>query len=628
VLKLNQNELKFKQRYENLIKEYDIKITFQELLKHAENKFIEQSNNNKKINVIDIGMEKHLCKISPLFFISEYCYIELKGRPLIPASDTLYYFQKEIIKQAMDYKKIVFTKTRQAGLSTLNALLMFWKSLLFPSQWIVVISKDAQSSHDFLDKIKINLEHIPQFLNIKNTINNVQSLKFSNKSLIQAFARSKTSGRGTSPTEVVLDELAFYQTNTIVQGIIASINAAISRTGGRVTMISTPNGNIEGSEGYYYWTQVNQLEQEGGENRKDSSKLFYIDWWMCPDIEGIFPYKGYNKQLKEFEHKDYFNNKNVYFEARKFFDPIAKNWKNNDWLRNQHKTSGEILFRQEILRDFVVMQSTVFTNDIFEKIQKQLREPVSKDILNDKPTKNFNIWKHPESGQKFIIGVDVATGTSLDSSAIEVIDANTYEQVAEYIGKCTTYDLAFLSEKIGYYFNTAMIFLESNSIGESSFTILDKDLNYPNLYKQKKASSGVTRFTGWYTSPKSRQMIINKFIETLYDDEEEIKIYSERLLGQIKTLVFGEGGKVEAVGSAHDDAIMAYAIALFNAPMASREMLSFFIDEEGNKVSHQNNLSEIDNIASLNHQIYKDTEERLLQETGVDNVNTLKWLLG
>jgi hypothetical protein len=624
---LNLNEIKFKQRYEEIINKYNINITFKELIKYAENKFIEQPNNNKKINLIDIGIEKYLCKLSPLFFISEYCYIELKGRPIMPASNTLYYFQKEIIKQYMSYRKVVFAKTRQAGLSTLIALIMFWKSLLFPSQWIVIISKDSQSSHDFLDKIKINLEHIPHFLNIKNTTNNVQSLKFSNKSIIQAFARSKTSGRGTSPTEVVLDELAWYQTNSIVQGIIASVNAAISRTGGRITMISTPNGNIEGSEGYYYWTQVNQLEQEGGENKKDKSKLFFIDWWMCPDLPGILPYKGYNKELKNFEERDYFNNKNIYFEARNFFDPIAKNWKNNDWLRSQHKTSGEILFRQEVLRDFVVMQSTVFTNDIFEKIQKQLKEPISKDMLNDRPTKNLNIWKLPEPGQKFILGVDVATGTSLDSSSIEVIDANTYEQVAEYIGKCTTYDLAFLSEKIGYFFNTAMIFLESNSIGDSSFTILDKDLNYPNLYKQKKSSNGVTRFTGWYTSPKSRQTIINKFIETLYDDEEEVKIYSERLLGQIKTLVFGEGGKVEAVGTSHDDAVMAYSIALFNAPLASREMLSFFIDEEGNKISHQTNLDDKFNIASLNRQLYKDTEEKLLQESGVDNVETLKWLL-
>ncbi|MDR0675503.1 MAG: hypothetical protein LBF97_00480 [Elusimicrobiota bacterium] len=625
---MNNKELQFKQRYENIIKKYDIKTTFQELLKYAENKFLEQANNKKTISLVDIGMEKELCKISPLFFISEYCYIELKGKPLIPAGDTLYYFQKEIIKQSMNYKKVVFTKTRQAGLSTLNALLMFWKALLFPSQWIVIISKDAQSSHDFLDKIKINLEHIPQFLNIKNTINNVQSLKFSNKSLIQAFARSKTSGRGTSPTEVVLDELAFYQTNTIVQGIIASINAAISRTGGRITMISTPNGNIEGSEGYYYWTQVNQLEQEGGENKKDSSKLYYIDWWMCPDLNGILPYKGYNKELKEFENKDYFNNKNVYFEARKFFDPIAKNWKNNDWLRNQHKTSGEILFRQEILRDFVVMQSTVFTNDIFEKIQKQLKDPILKDILNDKPTKNLYIWKQPEPGQKFVIGIDVATGTSLDSSCIEVIDANTYEQVAEYIGKCTTYDLAFLAERTGYYYNTAMIFLESNSIGESSFTILDKDLNYPNLYKQKKSSSGVIRFTGWYTSTKSRQIIINKFIETLYDDEEEVKIYSERLLGQIKTLVFGEGGKVEAVGSAHDDAIMAYAIALFNAPAASRELLSFFIDEDGNKVSHHTDNTKIDTITSLDSQIYEEAREKFLRESNIQSMEDIKWILG
>jgi hypothetical protein len=627
------NEQKFIQRYKDVIKECGINITIKELLSHAINKFLEQKDSLGNINLIDIGMERYLCEISPLFFIENYCYIELKGYPAESAKKMLYYFQREIIKTIMNYKKVVFTKTRQAGLSTLNALIIYWKTLIFPSQWAVIISKDQKSSQDFLDKIKINLEYIPEFLETQIKYNNVKSLVFTNKSKIEAMPRSKTAGRGTSATEVVLDEAGYFETNTIVQGIVASVNAALSRTGGRLTIISTPNGSIEGSEGYWYWQQVNQLEQEGGENKKDKSKLYYIDWWMVKDLPKILPHKGYNDKLKEFEDRDYYNDYKVYLEARKFFDPIAKDWKNNDWLRNQYKTSGPILYRQEILRDFVILQSTVFTSDILESIQTKIKEPIIKDMCRDRPMKNFWIWKEPQVGHKYAISADVASGTSLDSSAVEILDTSDYSLCAEYVGKITTIDFAHLLNTIGYYYNTAMIFLESNSIGLSTFTVLNKDLNYPNLYKEKRSQNGVTTFVGWTTTSKTRQLIMNKLIETLYDPDNlnELDIPSERLLGQLKTLVFTEGGRAEAIGSAHDDAVMSYAIGLYNVPKAGRDNMAFFLDEEGRQVSVdsvKNNEKVYDTNSVVNRTSYLDMEEKMVNDAGVGSLEDLKWLLG
>ena len=45
------------------------------------------------------------------------------------------------------------------------------------------------------------------------------------------------------------------------------------------------------------------------------------------------------------------------------------------------------------------------------------------------------IWKDPEPGHKYIMGVDVSRGDSEDFSTFQILDFDTREQVAEYVGK-------------------------------------------------------------------------------------------------------------------------------------------------------------------------------------------------
>ena len=108
------------------------------------------------------------------------------------------------------------------------------------------------------------------------------------------------------------------------------------------------------------------------------------------------------------------------------------------------------------------------------------------DMLQDRPLKNLWIWKLPEEGHKYGLGIDISKGSGNDSSCIQVIDVNTYEQVAEYLGICTTHDLSKYAYDIANYYNCGYIILECNSIGEAVFNELYYNLNYPNMFKQKK----------------------------------------------------------------------------------------------------------------------------------------------
>jgi len=127
---MNEKELAFKKSIEDKIEKYNIKfngvkLTFRDVLKYGANKFIvAHYNNGDPDELIDIGIEKFLYKCSPYLFLDKYASFELPGIGEISCSN-LYYFQKEILKDFVNYKKIVLIKSRQKVMSTLLSLILF-----------------------------------------------------------------------------------------------------------------------------------------------------------------------------------------------------------------------------------------------------------------------------------------------------------------------------------------------------------------------------------------------------------------------------------------------------------------------------------------------------------------------
>lgn len=637
---MNKKEEQFKNSILQKIKDYEIKkdrssfVTINDCLKAAKNQFIDTVYYDGNSELVDIGIETYLCKKSPFYFISKYCSFTLPGIGELSGSN-LYYYQKEILKDFIFHKKIVLTKSRQTGLSTLMSLIFFWRIIFFDSQWGVIISKDGKSSIDVYDKIKDNFKNIPFWLNVKDIINNQKGCKMSNKSKIDSFARSKSSGRGTSPTMLLLDEFAFYQTKSIAEGIISSVVPSAAKTGAPIFIISTPNGTT--GEGELYYQQVQELKNYGGYDPMTEAILYDVQWWMCPDYQGITPYKGYNEQLKEFERRDYWNNPSVKKEAEEFFRPIAEKPKENAWLALQFKTSGEVNYRQEILQDFVVMGNSVFSRPILEKVQEKVQRPIKEGDLGKRHWNGLWFWKLPEKDSRYIIGMDVAKGTADDSTAIHVLDIDTKEQCAEYLGRISTKEAGKLVNELGRYYNNAYILVECNSIGEAVFNDLYYNYNYENMYKMKKINKHdkTMVWTGWMTTTKTRELVTDCFIDYMSDDDffSDFFPHSQRLVDQMKTWVWS-GGRPDHTEGSHDDGIMAMAILLYNLPKALQLMpkgkrarqKTFFVDEKGREINLDSGGNDIENK--------EENEEVLKSIIGFDNsiedfdvVSTYRWLI-
>jgi intein/homing endonuclease len=391
---------------------------------------------------------------------------------------------------------------------------------------------------------------------------------------------------------------------------------------------NTPNGTA--SSGAYYYEQVMQARME---NDKDTF-LVSIDWWEVPDFMLIpGPKKGFNKELKEYALKDYFNNPEIKKEAKKFFDPIAeKDYKNNPWLKKQYEDLGEILYKQEVLHNFIVSGSSVFNEDILDNVSNRIKDPVQKDKLGEASIQGLWIWKHPIPGHRYCIGIDISTGTGDDFTTIEVFDVDEYEQAAEYKGMMSTKMIGRFAKIIARYYNEAFVIIECNSIGEAVFNEVyyhDSD-PYINVYKQRKTKNGVTRMTGWTTDVKTRKLITNEFIDWFSVDGlfSQLLVYSKRLYLEMTTWIW-DGNKPIHAGGAHDDSIIAFSLVLYLRNESKKAGEGYLIMDDGQLIAYDGSKDKIEdeNDDSFGIVMDENDEEDIFQKNYGVSKEDYEWII-
>ena len=140
------------------------------------------------------------------------------------------------------------------------------------------------------------------------------------------------------------------------------------------------------------------------------------------------------------------------------------------------------------------------------------------------------------------------------------------ELVAEYQGKVTPDVFSRVLFDIGQEYGNGLLVVENNSVG---YAVLDKmkEMQYPNLYhsiksthefvEEYQADQMTNAVAGFSTTSKTRPLIVAKMEEFVRNNL--IKIYSSRLLSEMKTFVWSNG-RAEAMRSYNDDLIMACAV--------------------------------------------------------------------
>lgn len=629
---MNTKEKAFLDSIKEKIKYYEIETTPREAILSAQGQFYETSYSNGLSELVDIGVERFLCEKSAYYFIDRYAWIDLPGTGVIPFG--LYYFQKETLKLLPKTKKTVYLKSRQCGVSTLTSLYCLWRGNFQDSENIDVISTKQQKAQAFVSKMDPTIKRMPEFLKTSIVNKNASVIKWGNGSQILSETASDRAGRGDSLSLLILDEAAHYQTDRLTRGIVAAAMPTLARTGGSSIIISTPNGTS--GSGSYYYEQVNSLQINGNSIKE---KLVEIDWYEIPDLPGIEPYKGFNEDLEKFVAMDYFNNPSIKQKMREHFSSITENWRDNEWLTKQHEDLGDVLFKQEVLHSFIIADDQVFPEEVLEKVKDNISGivPIWENKLNTNPVKGMIVWELPKPKHRYILGIDVGSGTSKDFSTIQVMDVELYSQVAEYKGKMSTKLLGRLVKMVAKYYNQGFVVIEANSIGEAVFNEVyyhDTD-PYDNVYKQKKQKNGVTRMTGWETNVKTRQLMTNNIIDwfTVDDLFNQMTIRSQRLYQELCTWVW-HGSKPEHAEGSHDDALIAWGLCIHLRNKADSFGESFFIGDDGGmfeyseKDSKDMKESEDELAIAMSDYDAESLEDSIKETYNVESVEQYNFLIG
>ena len=163
------------------------------------------------------------------------------------------------------------------------------------------------------------------------------------------------------------------------------------------------------------------------------------------------------------------------------------------------------------------------------------------------------IWFPPQEGRRYVIGVDSAGGGSQgDYACAEVIERTIGLQCAELRGHFPPLELARRVVELGLRYGRALLAVERNNHGYGVLAHL-RDMEYVNIFEKDGE-------LGWLTSASTRPGMIENVV-AVFTAEPRL-FHSPRLLEECRTFVRRADGKAAAADGAHDDCVMAMAIAL------------------------------------------------------------------
>ena len=173
-------------------------------------------------------------------------------------------------------------------------------------------------------------------------------------------------------------------------------------------------------------------------------------------------------------------------------------------------------------------------------------------------------YQKPRAGRTYVVSLDPSLGTGGDPSAIQVFEANTTEQVAEWRHNRTPIpeQVRILSD-ICRHINesvqdTKSIYysIENNTIGEAALISI-AEYGEENIqgYFLSEPNGGSRRYRkGFNTTHKPKLAACNK-LKTLVESGK-MKIRSASLVSELKTFVASGTGYAAKIGET-DDLVMA-----------------------------------------------------------------------
>jgi hypothetical protein len=421
----------------------------------------------------------------------------------------------------------IIVKARQMGMTTWVAGRFFLKTITARGVLTAQVAHTREAAEGIFRMVQRFWECLPSSMRdgcLRRSRANVGQMVF--PELDSEFrvlsAADESAGRGLTLQNLHCSEVSRWPGDAMAT--LAGLRAALSPDG-EIVIESTPNG----AHGCFYeeWQQAVE---------RGTVQHFY-PWWME---------KGYVSAAAKRPREDELS-------------LMSGNGLSVDQVgfRRGLEASYRGLRVQEFAEDaelcFRATGECCFDLEALERRVASMHEAVE-----SRRNGALRIWLPPIAGKEYLVAVDTAGGGSDgDYAAVQVIELASGVQCAELQQRIGALELARVAASLGREYGrspgqVAMIAVERNNHGAGVLAHLDVGERYARLYEQ----AGVP---GWLTSASSKPGMISRLGALLV--ETPWLFLSKNLLEECRTFVSHPGGRTGAANGAHDDCLMAMALA-------------------------------------------------------------------
>jgi hypothetical protein len=422
-------------------------------------------------------------------------------------------------------KRNIVLKARQLGITTYVAARYFLQTITRPGTLTVQVAHSPESAESIFNIVQRFWENLPKAM-LKGALvksrSNVRQIVFPHlDSEYRVETADDNAGRGMTIHHLHCSEVSRWPRGGLET--LASLRAAVVPEG-EIVLESTPNG----ATGVFYaeWQKANET----------GYTQHFFPWWYDGSYQEVVR-KGEMLPLTPEE---------IELVKQHGLSEAQIAWRRKQWQTLRGLAAQE--YAEDPGSCFLVSGECVFELSAIEKAAGLAGVGTE---LEDNG--RLAIWLPPQKGRQYILGVDTAGGGSDgDYACAQVIERTMGMQCAELHGHFPPFELARRVANLGQRYERALVAVERNNHGAAVLAHLNH-LEYGTLFEKDG-------HLGWLTSAASRPAMIENMAAVLMAEPE--LFHSTRLLEECRTFVRRADGNAAAADGAHDDCVMAMAIAL------------------------------------------------------------------
>jgi len=474
-----------------------------------------------------------------------YTIVGLKGKEVVFTPNK---HQAEVAANRTN--RIIILKARQLGFTTYACIDMLDEAIFRPLLTgervnAVIIAHEFEAMNRIFSKIKLAWDrfdkNLAAYLGIQVTKLNTTEIEFSNGSRISVSLSSRSDTVNMLHVSEFGKICAKYpiKAQEIVTGAFPSVP-----TNGQITIEST----AEGEDGYFHSMFWEAWERGQPQNVKQY-KAFFFSWtleasYSLPKTEDL------PVDLKKYQIMYGLSDEQMswYFEESKTQKQLMK---------QEYPTTPD--------EAFLASGRKVFDHDVIKFAELELKDKRAKgEVAKPEVVGDWVYFVKYNPKHRYAMGVDVAEGIGLDSSAIVIMDFSTPKPttVARYVNKFITPEVLPYEIVAGARaYGNPIVAVERNNHGRGVLAIL-REL-YANIYsevRKDRFTDKETEVLGFLSTSASRPRIVFNMRGAMED--RIIDILDERLLREARTFDHSDLPvvKLDPETSRHFDVLMAACI--------------------------------------------------------------------